>query len=100
MTADTSLAAYLIRVSLALALLIAFAAFIKFKFNKTRGMLGSSGAEILASLSLGKDAFFVVRCGPDVIAFITGSSGILLAGKWKYDDWIKFKINNEQDAKK
>ena len=96
MTADTSLAAYLIRVSLALALLIAFAAFIKFK---TRGMLGSSGAEILASLSLGKDAFFVVRCGPDVIAFITGSSGILLAGKWKYDDWIKFKINNEQESK-
>ena len=54
--------------------------------------------EILASLSLGKDDFFVVRCGPDVIAFITGAGGASVIGRWKYDDWIKFN-NQEQELK-
>ena len=96
--ADTSLTAYLVRVSLALALLLAAAFFIKLKFNKLRGFAMSAAVEILASLSLGKDAFFVVRCGPDVIAFITGAGGASVIGRWKYDDWIKFN-NQEQELK-
>ena len=96
--ADTSLTAYLIRVSLALALLLAAAFFIKLKFNKMRGFAKGAAVEILASLSLGKDAFFVVRCGPDVIAFITGAGGASVIGRWKYDDWIKFN-NQEQELK-
>lgn len=96
--ADTSLAAYLVRVSLALALLLAAAFVVKLKFNKMRGLAKGGAVEILASLSLGKDAFFVVRCGPDVIAFITGSAGASVIGRWKYDDWIKFN-NQEQELK-
>lgn len=96
MTADTSMAAYLLRVSLALAVLLICAFFIKRKFgrfNKIYGTSGSPAVEILASLSLGKDVFFVVHCGPDVIAFTSGTSGVVPLSKCKYDDWINDSKN-------
>lgn len=98
MTADSSLAAYLLRVSLALAVLLVCAFFIKLKFgknfNKIYGLSGDPAVEILASLSLGKDVFFVVRCGPDIIAFVSGASGASLMGRWKYDEWANIENKN------
>ena len=44
--------------------------------------------EILASLPLGKDVFFVVRCGPDVLAITSDPGGARLMGRWSYDRWI------------
>ena len=44
--------------------------------------------ELLASLPLGKDVFFVVRCGPDVLAFTLGGSGTCAMGRWKYEEWL------------
>ncbi|MBQ7220078.1 MAG: hypothetical protein IJS28_03765 [Synergistaceae bacterium] len=53
---------------------------------------GTNEAEILTSLRLtGRDIFFVVRCGPDVIAFTVGAQGTCLLGRWSYDDWLKSK---------
>jgi len=50
----------------------------------------SSAVEIISSLRLtGRDIFLVVHCGPDVIAFTTGSGGACLLGRWKYEDWLK-----------
>lgn len=102
MTADTSLTAYLLRVSLALAVLLAFAFFVKRKFgrfNKIYGASGSHAVEILASLSLGKDVFFVIHCGPDIIALTSGASGASLVGRWKYDEWINNNKNEDTDNK-
>ena len=44
--------------------------------------------KLLASLPLGKDALFVVRCGPDVIAFTLGTGGACLMGRWRYEEWV------------
>ena len=49
--------------------------------------------EILSSLHLtSRDKFFVVRCGPDVIAFVLAQGGACLLGKWSYENWK----NNEK----
>ncbi|MBQ9566097.1 MAG: hypothetical protein IJU98_10965 [Synergistaceae bacterium] len=41
----------------------------------------------MASLPLGKDVFFVVRCGPDVLSFTLGGGGACLMGRWSYEEW-------------
>ncbi len=43
---------------------------------------------ILASLSLGRDVIFIVRCGPDVIAILSGKSGGRAIGRWRYEEWM------------
>ncbi|MBQ7543507.1 MAG: hypothetical protein IJT02_01035 [Synergistaceae bacterium] len=56
---------------------------------------GTRGTEILSSLRLtGRDVFFVVRCGPEVIAFTVGASGTCVVGRWSYDDWLDAKDNS------
>ena len=51
---------------------------------------GTRDAEILTSLRLTvRDVFFVVRCGPDVLAFTVGPQGSCLMGRWSYDEWLE-----------
>ena len=79
-----SLAAYVMR---AAAVLIAMSAcaYVMVRYF-------TQEAEILTSLRLtGRDIFFVVRCGPDVIAFTLGPGGACLMGRWSYEDWCKAK---------
>ncbi|MBQ9433477.1 MAG: hypothetical protein IJU26_04590 [Synergistaceae bacterium] len=62
-----------------------------FRKNSTT-LNGTREAEILTSLRLtGRDIFFVVRCGPDVIAFTVGNAGTCLLGRWTYDEWQNSK---------
>ncbi|MBQ9904575.1 MAG: hypothetical protein IJM47_07300 [Synergistaceae bacterium] len=50
----------------------------------------SRNVEVITSLRLtGRDMFFVVRCGPDVVAFTLGSQGACFMGRWSYDQWIE-----------
>ncbi|MBR1487124.1 MAG: hypothetical protein IJ597_07725 [Synergistaceae bacterium] len=76
-----------------------FAKFFKKYFPNAAG-IGSESVKIkiLSSLRLtSRDVFFVVHCGPDVIAFVlTGSSACLL-GKWSYEKWNE---NNEKRNEK
>lgn len=89
MTADTSLIHYLVRVSLALSVLVLGAlVFVRYAKNRGLGVREGSSVKLLASLPLGKDVFFVVRCGPDVVAFTSGPGGACLMGRWKYEEWV------------
>jgi len=56
---------------------------------KRKGWLqkGSDKLYIISSLSFGRDVFFVLRCGPEVIAIIVGPSGNSLVGRWSLEDW-------------
>jgi len=54
-------------------------------FHRRRVPLRAKGAVgLLASLSLGRDVIFIVRCGPDVIALLSGK----VIGRWRYEEWI------------
>ena len=60
--------------------------------KSTTALNGTREAEIITSLRLtGRDIFFVVRCGPDVIAFTVGNNGTYLLGRWSCDEWQKSK---------
>ncbi|MDO4786622.1 MAG: hypothetical protein Q4A13_06720 [Fretibacterium sp.] len=89
MTAEAGLFAYVTRVLLALGVL-SICAVVLVRFSRRRGGSGGSGAsvKVLASLPLGRDVFFVVRCGPDVLAFTSGGGGARLMGRWKYEEWV------------
>ena len=56
--------------------------------------------KILSSLRLtGRDMFFVVLCGPDVIAFVLTQGGACLLGKWNYEQWSKGNVSSDEDNK-
>ena len=84
-----SLTGYMLRISLSLALL-ALAGYGAVLYSRRRVPKGTSGnLKVLASLPLGRDVLFLVRCGPDVLAITTGSSGSRVIGRWKYEEWIR-----------
>lgn len=63
---------------------------VKYLKKHNLSVKGTSSVEILASLRLSaRDVFFVVHCGPDVIAFTLSSQGACLMGRWNYEEWQK-----------
>ena len=83
----------LIFMSLGALILIKY--FKKHNLNAT----GSSAVkiEILSSLRLtSRDMFFVVHCGPDVVAFVLTQSGACLLGRWPYEQWNETASRNEE----
>ena len=97
-TGELSLLSYLLRVILALAIM-GVGAFFFIRHAKSKGWVKQNGAhvEVIASLPIGKDAFFVLRCGPDVFALLSGNTGARLIGRWKYEEWLGWE---EQQRKR
>jgi hypothetical protein len=95
-TAEIGLTPYVIRVVLALVIMVAGAA-IFVGLAKNKGWVGQNTAhvKIMASLPLGKDVFFVLRCGPEVFALTSGNAGTRLLGRWKYEEWRQLEGKNE-----
>ena len=88
-TEEISLFSYLVRVFLALGIM-AGGAVIFVRLAKNRGWVKYNEAhvKIMASLPLGKDVFFVLRCGPEVFALSSGHTGTRVIGRWKYEEWL------------
>ena len=95
-SSSLSLGAYLGKIILALVVL-AVSCRLFLYISKRKGWIqkGSDKLYIISSLSLGRDVFFILRCGPDVIAVVSGQSGTRLMGRWKLEDWnsIEREIN-------
>lgn len=89
MLAESELLVYLTRVLIALGVL-SVSALVLVRYSKKRSGPERDGVsvKILTSLPLGRDVFFVVRCGPDVLAFTSGSGGSRLMGRWTYEEWV------------
>ena len=87
-SSSISLSAYLSKVIIALVIMAVLCWLFLF-ISKRKGWLqkGSDKLHIISSLSLGRDVFFVLRCGPEVIAIVSGHSGTRLMGRWKLEDW-------------
>jgi hypothetical protein len=86
---------------LALAVM-AVAAIVVVRFLKSGSRAGRSGArvEVMASLPLGKDVFFVLRCGPEVFALTSGHGGTHLLGRWKYEEWLHWEEKDWEEKEK
>jgi hypothetical protein len=84
----TGLTPYVARVVLAIAVMIVMAVvFVSLAKNKGWVRQNTAQVKIMASLPLGKDVFFVLRCGPEVFALTSGHAGTRLLGRWKYEEW-------------
>ena len=78
--------------ALAALVIMSLCALLLVKYVKKNHIIpkSNSNVEILTSLRLSvRDIFFVVRCGPDVIAFTLGPGGTCLMGRWSYEEWNK-----------
>jgi hypothetical protein len=89
-TEEFGMASYLARVGLALGVLGA-AAFFSLRVARRKGWAkqNETRVKMMASLPLGKDVFFVLRCGPDVFALTSGPGGARLMGRWRYEEWLR-----------
>lgn len=89
---SVSLVAYLGKVVLALVLL-AVGAWFFVRFGRVKGWIQKKSDKlyIISSLPMGRDVFFILRCGPDVLGIISGSSGAKLICRWKYEEWHEFE---------
>jgi len=89
MAAEADLFVYLTRVLIALGVL-SVSAFVLVRCVRKKNSSDGEGVpvRVLTSLPVGKDVFFVVRCGPDVLAFTSGVGGSCLIGRWTYEDWM------------
>ncbi|MDR2174457.1 MAG: hypothetical protein LBO82_00790 [Synergistaceae bacterium] len=76
--------------ALAVMAVIAVAA-VRFVKSGARGGRSGARVEVMASLPLGKDVFFVLRCGPEVFALTSGHAGTHLIGRWKYEEWLRWE---------
>jgi hypothetical protein len=84
----TSLTGYLIKIGLGLGL-FALAGYAAVFFSGRRRPFQAKGTLcLLASLPLGRDVLFVVRCGPDAIAILSGGNGSRVIGRWRYEEWL------------
>ena len=99
-TEEIGLLPYLIRVLLALAIM-AVVAFVVVALGKKKGWVRQNEAHVkmMASLPLGKDVFFVLRCGPDVLAVASGQTGTRLIGRWKYEEWLRLEETGEKGGR-
>ncbi len=97
-TGEVDLMSYLVRIVLAL-IVMSVSAFVFVYFAKNKGWVRQNEAhvKIMASLPLGKDVFFVLRCGPEVIALTSGAAGTRLMGRWNYEEWMQ-REENEREA--
>lgn len=74
------------------------AIFLKIYRKHNTHAINTPAVEILSSLRISaRDIFFVIHCGPDVIAFTTGQGGTCLMGRWNYHEWLKssHKVNSD-----
>jgi hypothetical protein len=54
--------------------------------------------KIMASLPLGKDVFFVLRCGPEVFALASGPRGTRMISRWKYEEWLQMEKKEREET--
>jgi hypothetical protein len=76
-------------------------AFVFAGWAKKKGWVKRNEAhvKIMASLPLGKDVFFVLRCGPEVLALASGPAGTRLLGRWKHEEWLVLEEKQSLEEK-
>jgi len=79
---------YLFRMFLAL-IGIGACAWLALRFAQKRGISRPKRGDLclLATLPLGHEVVYLVRCGPDVVAFVSDKNGALFLGRWGLRDW-------------
>ncbi|MDR1965337.1 MAG: hypothetical protein LBQ36_01390 [Synergistaceae bacterium] len=92
---DYAFTGYLTRMLLAMLLLggLGYAAV---KFLPGRLMSASRGhIHVIGARGLGRDMMYIVRTGPQVIAFFAGKSGAVVLGRWSLEEWEDYEAASQ-----
>ena len=84
---EATFSGYVTRMLLALAILglLGYAAV---KFLPGRWTSGARGhIKVVGMLNVGRDMVYIVKTGPEVVAFISGRAGVTVLGRWSLEDW-------------
>ncbi len=77
----------MIRVGVAL-FLFAAAGFVIVRFSgRRKTAVSARQLTLLGRLPLGRETVYAVRCGPDVVVFVSGPAGMRVLGRWPEDRW-------------
>jgi hypothetical protein len=88
---NTAVINYVTRMILALFLLGALG-YAAAKYLPGRFISPSRGhIKIISALNLGRDMMYIVRTGPQVVAFFTGKSGSTVLGRWSAEEWEDYE---------
>ncbi len=55
----------------------------------------SGRCRLLGTLPLGRDCLYVILCGPEVIAVVSGRGGIVVVGRWERSRWEEVLDSDE-----
>ena len=88
---DAAFSGYITRMVLALALLgllgYAAAKFLPGRLSaRARGHI-----KIVGMLNIGRDMIYIVKTGPEVVAFVSGRTGFTVLGRWSLEDWDDYE---------
>jgi hypothetical protein len=88
---DEAFSGYVTRMILALALLGALG-YAAAKFLPGRFGVGSrSHLKIISALSLGREMIYIIKTGPEVVAFLSGRTGAVILGRWSAEEWDDYE---------
>ena len=88
---DAAFSGYVTRMVLALALL-ALLGYAAVKFLPGRLSAGARGhIKVLGMLTVGREAVYVVKTGPEVVAFVSGRAGVTVLGRWSLEEWDDYE---------
>ena len=88
---DATLSTYIAKMALSLLLLL-FLGFLAIKYLPGRLRVGAQGkVKLVGTLSLGRDAVYVVQTGPEVIALFVSRTNSTVMGRWSLEEWRDFE---------
>ena len=88
---NVAFSGYITRMLLALAIL-GLVGYGLAKFLPGRFAAGARGhIKLLGMLNVGRDTIFLVKTGPEVVAFVSGRTGVTPLGRWSLEDWDDYE---------
>jgi hypothetical protein len=95
---DEAFFGYVTRMILALVVLglLGYAAV---KFLPGRFISPSRGhLKVIGAISLGREMIYIVKTGPDVVAFLSGRGGATVLGRWGAEEWDGYEAAQNVSA--
>ena len=47
--------------------------------------------KVVGMLNVGRDMIYIIKTGPEVVAFISGRAGTTVLGRWSLEDWDDYE---------
>ncbi|MDR1509952.1 MAG: hypothetical protein LBS53_09970 [Synergistaceae bacterium] len=88
---DDAFSGYVTRMILALLIMGAIG-YLAVKYLPGRlGSVSRGHIRVISALNLGRDAVYIVKTGPDVIAFWVGRNSSAVLGRWSLEEWENYE---------